>query len=60
MIVDELDVNIEVSLNPTKIDVLKNLKYLLKVICIIRTSFKSKTNINRVGCNAADRVLICG
>ncbi len=60
-IVDELDVNIEVSLNPEKIDVLKEFEtFAEKVICINSesTSFKSKANINRVGVtNAADRGL---
>lgn len=61
VIVDELDVNIEVSLNPTKIDVLREFEiFAEKVICINseNTSFKSKANINRVGVtNAADRGL---
>ena len=60
-IVDELDVNIEVSLNPAKIDVLKEFEsFAEKVISINseNTSFKSKANINRVGVtNAADRGL---
>ena len=60
-IVDELDVNIEVSLNPEKIEVLKEFEtFAEKVICINsqNTSFKSKANINRVGVtNAADRGL---
>lgn len=61
VIVDELDVNIEVSLNPEKINVLKEFEsFAEKVICINseKTSFKSKANINRVGVtNAADRGL---
>lgn len=61
VIVDELDVQIEVSLNPSKIDVLKEFEtFAEKVICINsdNTSFKSKANINRVGVtNAADRGL---
>lgn len=61
VIVEELDVNIEVSLNPDKIDVLKEFEsFAEKVICINseNTSFKSKANINRVGVtNAADRGL---
>jgi type II restriction enzyme len=60
-IVEELDVNIEVSLNPAKIEVLKEFEtFAEKVICINskNTSFKSKANINRVGVtNAADRGL---
>ncbi|MBL4649881.1 MAG: HaeII family restriction endonuclease, partial [Aureispira sp.] len=61
VIVDELDVNIEVHLNPSKLDVLKEFEsFAEKVICINaeNTSFKSKANINRVGVtNAADRGL---
>jgi len=61
VIVDELNVNIEVSLNPLKINVLKEFEtFAEKVICINskNTSFKSKANINRVGVtNAADRGL---
>lgn len=61
VIVEELDVQIEVSLNPNKIDVLKEFEtFAEKVICINseNTSFKSKANINRVGVtNAADRGL---
>lgn len=60
-IVDELDVQIEVSLNPSKKDVLKEFEsFAEKVLCINskKTSFKSKANINRVGVtNAADRGL---
>lgn len=60
-IVDELDVNIEVSLNPAKMNVLKEFEsFAEKVICINseNISFKSKANINRVGVtNAADRGL---
>ena len=60
-IVDELDVNIEVSLNPSKIGVLKEFEsFADKVICINseKTSYSSKANINRVGVtNAADRGL---
>lgn len=60
-IVDELDLNIEVSLNPSKINVLKEFEtFAEKVICINseNSSFKSKANINRVGVtNAADRGL---
>jgi len=61
VIVDELNVNIEVSLNPLKINVLKEFEtFAEKVICINakNTSFKSKASINRVGVtNAADRGL---
>ena len=61
VVVDELDVQIEVSLNPNKIDVLKEFEtFAEKVICINseNTSYKSKANINRVGVtNAADRGL---
>lgn len=61
VIVEELDVQIEVSLNPSKIDVLKEFEsFAEKVICINteNTSFKSPANINRVGVtNAADRGL---
>lgn len=60
-IVEELDLNIEVSLNPSKINVLKEFEtFAEKVICINseNSSFKSKANINRVGVtNAADRGL---
>ena len=59
VIVDELDVNIEVSLNPSKLDVLKEFEtFAEKIICINSksTSFKTKANINRVGVE----VLICG
>lgn len=61
VIVEELDVQIEVSLNPNKIDVLREFEsFAEKVICINteNTSFKSPANINRVGVtNAADRGL---
>lgn len=61
VIVEELDVQIEVSLNPNKIEVLKEFEsFAEKVICINseNTSFKSPANINRVGVtNAADRGL---
>lgn len=61
VIVEELDVQIEVSLNPSKIDVLKEFEsFAEKVICINteNTSSKSPANINRVGVtNAADRGL---
>jgi type II restriction enzyme len=61
VIVDELDVNIEVSLNPAKVNVLKEFEtFAEKVICINseNTTFRSKANINRVGVtNAADRGL---
>lgn len=61
VIVDELDVNIEVSLNPEKVNVLKEFEtFAEKVVCINskNTSYKSKANINRVGVtNAADRGL---
>ena len=61
VIVEELDVQIEVSLNPEKIDILKEFEtFAEKVICINseQTSFKSPANINRVGItNAADRGL---
>jgi type II restriction enzyme len=61
VVVEELDVQIEVSLNPNKIDVLKEFEtFAEKVICINseNTSYKSKANINRVGVtNAADRGL---
>lgn len=61
VIVEELDIQIEVSLNPSKIDVLKEFEsFAKKVICIDsdNTSFKSPANINRVGVtNAADRGL---
>jgi type II restriction enzyme len=61
VIVEELDVQIEVSLNPSKIDVLKEFEsFAEKVICLNteNTSFKSPANINRVGVtNAADRGL---
>ena len=61
VIVEELDVQIEVSLNPDKIEVLKEFEtFAEKVICINseKTSFKSPANINRVGVtNAADRGL---
>lgn len=61
VIVDELDITIEVSINRERIDVLKEFEtFAHKVICIDskNTSFKSKANINRVGVtNAADRGL---
>ncbi|WKN40573.1 HaeII family restriction endonuclease [Tunicatimonas pelagia] len=61
VIVEELDVQIEVSLNLEKIEVLKEFEtFAEKVICINseKTSFKSPANINRVGVtNAADRGL---
>jgi type II restriction enzyme len=61
VIVTELDINIEVSLNPEKLGVLKEFEsFAEKVICINadKTSFKSPANINRVGVtNAADRGL---
>jgi len=61
VIVDELDLTIEVSLNKSKFDVLKEFEtFAEKVICINseKPSFKSKANINRVGVtNAADRGL---
>jgi type II restriction enzyme len=61
VIVEELDVQIEVSLNPTKIDVLKEFEsFAEKVICINteNTKFRSPASINRVGVtNAADRGL---
>jgi len=61
VLVDELDISIEVSLNPEKFDVLKEFEsFAEKVICINteQTSYKSKANINRVGVtNAADRGL---
>jgi len=61
VIVEELDVHIEVSLNPNKMDVLKEFEsFAEKVICINTksTSCKSPANINRVGVtNAADRGL---
>ena len=61
VIVDELDVNIEVKLNPNKIDVLREFEvFANKVLCINaeNTSYTSKANINRVGVtNAADRGL---
>ena len=61
VIVDELDVQIEVTLNPNKLNVLKEFEsFAEKVICINteNTSFKSAANINRVGVtNAADRGL---
>lgn len=60
-IVDELDVQIEVSLKPSKKNVLKEFEsFAEKVLCINsqKTSFKSKAIINRVGVtNAADRGL---
>lgn len=60
-IVDELDVEIEVSLNPDKKDVLIEFEtFAEKVLCIdsSKTNFKAKANINRVGItNAADRGL---
>lgn len=61
VIVEELDIQIEVSLNPSKLDVLKEFEsFAEKVICINAesTSFKTAANINRVGVtNAADRGL---
>lgn len=61
VIVDELDVQIEVSLNPSKIDVLKEFETFAEKVIRINsdnTIFKSKANINRVGVtNAADRGL---
>ena len=61
VLVDELEVQIEVSLNPDKIDVLKEFEtFAEKVIRISsdNTSFISPANINRVGVtNAADRGL---
>ena len=61
VIVEELDIQIEVSLNPSKMKVLKEFEsFAEKVICINseNTSFKSPANINRVGVtNAADRGL---
>ena len=60
-IVDELDVNIKVSFNPSKIDVLKEFEtFADKVLCVNseKTTYISKANINRVGVtNAADRGL---
>ncbi len=61
VLVDELDLSIEVNLNPDRIDILKEFEtFAEKVICINteKTSYKSKANINRVGVtNAADRGL---
>lgn len=61
VIVEELDIQIEVNLNPAKKEVLKEFEiFAEKVICINskKTSYKSQANINRVGVtNAADRGL---
>ncbi len=61
VIVDELDVRIQVDINPSKIEVLKEFEvFAEKVICINskNTTYTSKANINRVGVtNAADRGL---
>jgi type II restriction enzyme len=61
VLVDELDVEIEVRLNPDKIDVLKEFEsFAEKVLCINskNTNYKSPASINRVGVtNAADRGL---
>lgn len=61
VLIEELEIQIEVSLNPEKIEVLKEFEvFAQKVIGINahNTSFKSIANINRVGVtNAADRGL---
>lgn len=60
-IVEELEVEVEVSLNPEKKDVLKEFEtFAEKLLCINsnQTSFKSSASINRAGvANAADRGL---
>ena len=61
VLVEELEVQIEVSLNPEKINVLKEFETFAEKIIKIssdNTSFISPANINRVGVtNAADRGL---
>lgn len=61
VLVEELNITIEVSLQPDKLHILKEFdSFAEKVICINSktTSFKSKAKINRVGVtNAADRGL---
>jgi len=61
VLVEELDVEIEVRLNPDKINVLVEFEtFAEKVLCINskNTSYKSPASINRVGVtNAADRGL---
>ena len=61
VLVEELDVEIEVRLNPEKINVLEEFEtFAEKVLCINskNTSYKSPASINRVGVtNAADRGL---
>ncbi len=61
VIVDELNVEIEVSIDPSKIDLLKEFEaFAEKVICITseNLSNRTKASINRVGVtNAADRGL---
>src|SRR5690554_4037990 len=61
VLVEELDVEIEVRLNPDKINVLEEFEtFAEKVLCINskNTSYKSPDSINRVGVtNAADRGL---
>lgn len=61
VLVDELEVQIEVSLNPEKINILKEFETFAEKVIRINsdnTSFTSPANINRVGVtNAADRGL---
>jgi len=61
VLVEELDVEIEVRLNPDKLNVLKEFEtFAEKVLCINSqsTTYKSPASINRVGVtNAADRGL---
>jgi type II restriction enzyme len=61
VLVEELDVEIEVRLNPDKVNVLEEFEtFAEKVLCINskNTSYKSPASINRVGVtNAADRGL---
>lgn len=61
VLVEELDVSVEVKLNPSKIQILSEFEDFAKKVINIdteNTTYKSKANVNRVGVtNAADRGL---